>query len=162
MPIGNLVTALEHDADAEIRATAAAARDDAARIEAAAAKQCADRLAEAMRGITERERARGDAVLAEAVRRHRREILEARAAMLERLLAAVHAELPPLVDADLRARFAAAARAFGEGTRRDVPTGIILERADGTVIEASLEAALEGAWPRLAAEALAAIEGGRT
>lgn len=161
MAIGDLLTALERDADAEVRATAVAADADAARIEAEAGRRCAERLAAAMRDITTRERAISDARLAEATRRHRRQILETRAAMLERLRAAVRERLPALVDDALRARFATAAAAFGEGTRRDVPTGVIVERADGTQIEASLEAALAGAWPRLSADVLAAIEGGR-
>jgi vacuolar-type H+-ATPase subunit E/Vma4 len=162
VPLGELLATLERDADVEVRATTAAAKDEAARIEAEAGRQCAERLAQAMREITVRERAKSESRLAEATRHHRREILEARAAMLARLRVTVRAILPSLVDDATRARFAAAATAFGEGMRRDVPTGVIIERADGTSIEASLDAALESAWPRLAAEALAAVEGGRT
>lgn len=159
MALGDLLAALERDADAEVRAITAAASDDAARIEADAARRCAAELADALRDLTERERARHAAQVAEHELAHRRAVLEARAAMLDRVRARMRELLPGLVDDTLRARFAAAASAFGDGARRDVPTGVVVTLADGTLVEASLEAILASVWPRLAGDALALVGG---
>jgi vacuolar-type H+-ATPase subunit E/Vma4 len=161
MALGDLLAAISRDADAEVHRTLAPAEQDAAQIDADTARYCSARLAEAMRDLTARERTKHTVRLVEVEHRHRRAILEARAAMLERLREAVRARLPALVDDALRARFVAAASAYGEGTRRDVPTGVVIELDDGTRIEASLETTLDTAWPRLAGEALALIEGRR-
>lgn len=159
MALSDLLVALQRDADAEVRALATAAAEDAARIDADAARTCAARLAEALRDLSAHEQDKHRAQLADAERRARRVVLEARAAMLTRLHDAVRALLPGLVDPALRARFAAAAAAFGEGARRDLPTGVAIDLPDGgPSIEASLDAALDGAWPRLAGEALGLIE----
>ncbi len=159
MALADLLAALARDADAEVHAAADAAARDAEKIEAEAARQCVVRLEAALREITERERAKHAAHLAETTQRCRRAVLEARAAMLERLRSALRDILPSFVDAELRARFAEAASAFGDGARRDVPTGVVIELDGGTRVEASLEATLAVAWPRLAAEALALVDG---
>lgn len=159
MGLGDLLAALERDADAEVRAVRTSADEDAARIEAEAARQCAASLADALRDITERERATHAAALAEIEQRHRRAVLEARAAVLARVHERLCAVLPSLVDDALRARFASAAAAFGPGTRRDVATGVVIEHPSGTRVEASLEAVLATAWPRLAGDALVLLEG---
>lgn len=159
MALGDLLAALSRDAEAEVRATTSAAEQDAAQIEAEAARHCNARLAAAIAEIREGERAKHAASIVETEHRQRRAVLEARAAMLGRIQNAVRAILPALVDDELRARFAAAAAAFGDGTRRDVPTGVVIELAGGTRVEASLEATLATVWPRLAGEALAALEG---
>lgn len=162
MALGDLLAALSRDADAEVRSTTAAAEQDAAQIEADTARRCNTALSDAMRDITERERAKYAARIAEQEHHHRRAILEARFSMLERLRAAVRERLPALVDHELRERFASAAILFGDGIRHDVPTGVVIELADGTRIEASLEATLEREWPRLAGEALSLIDGARS
>jgi vacuolar-type H+-ATPase subunit E/Vma4 len=156
--LSDLLLALQHDADLEVRALETAATHDATRIEAEAARTCATRLAQALRELAEHERTAHGGQLVEVERRHQRTVLEARSAMLARLHAAVKSQLPGLVDDAVRARLAAAASAFGEGTRRDVPTGVIVELADGTVVEASLAAVFERSWHRLAGEALRLIE----
>ena len=158
MPLGELLQALERDADAEARAVTAAAEADVARIDAESARRCGEELARAVRAATEEQRLAADARLADAERQRRREILEARAAMLGRIRAGVHEELPRVIDDGLRAKLAAAAGEFGEGTSRDTPTGVVVELADGTRVDATLDAMLERAWPRLAAEALALVD----
>lgn len=158
MPLADLLASLERDAADEIRAVTALADADVARIDAECARACGDQLAAAVRTATEEQRAAADTQLAEAERRWRKSVLEARAAMLARLRDAVRAELPALVDEALRARLAAAAAVHGEGTVRQVPTGVIVELPDGTRIDATLDALLDRLWPRLAGEALAAID----
>jgi hypothetical protein len=71
---------------------------------------------------------------------------------------AVREALPSLVDDALRARLAAAAVAYGDGTRRDTPTGVVIDLADGTRIDATLDAALDRSWSRLASEAVALVD----
>lgn len=158
MPLADLLGALERYATDEARAIAAAAEAEVARIDAASVHACGDCLAEAVRIATDEQRALAGTVLADVDRRRRRAVLEARAAMLERIRAAVRDELPALVDAALRAKLTAAASAYGDGTLREVPTGVIIERADGTRIDATLEAMLDRNWPRLAGEALALVD----
>jgi len=158
MPLGELLQALERDADTEARAVMAAAEADVARIDAESARRCGEELARAVRAATEEQRLAADARLADAEHHRRREILEARATMLARIRTAVHEELPRLVDDVLRAKLAAAAGEFGEGTLRQTPTGVVVELADGTRIDATLDAVLERAWPRLATEAVALVD----
>lgn len=158
MPLGDLLEALKRDADAEVRAVTAAADADVARIDAESVRACSDCLAQAVRAATEEERVVAEARLAEADRRHRREVLEARAAMLERIRAAVKDELPRLLDDALRAKLRAAVDAYGEGTPRETPTGYVIELADGTRIDATLDAVLDRVWPRLAAEAVVLVD----
>jgi vacuolar-type H+-ATPase subunit E/Vma4 len=158
MPLADLLGALERDATDEAGAIAAVAAVEVARIDAASARACSDCLGNAVKIATDEQRALAGAVLADADRRQRRAVLEARAAMLERIGAAVRDELPALVDAALRAKLAAAAARYGEGTLREVPTGVIVECADGTRIDATLDAMLDRSWPRLAAEALALVD----
>jgi vacuolar-type H+-ATPase subunit E/Vma4 len=158
MPLADLLGALERHAADEASAIAAAADADVARIDAASARACSDCLADAIRIATDEARALAGAQLAEAEQRRRRSVLEARAAMLDRIRAALAGELPSLVDPALRERLAAAALTYGEGTVRQVPSGVVIERADGMRIDATLEALLDQQWPRLAAEALALVE----
>lgn len=154
MPLGDLLAALERDANAEMRATTAATDTEIARITVEAARERADRLALAVHEITAREEAAAQLRLAAAARDHRRATLVARAAMLARVQTSVRAALPALVDAALRARFVRAAAAYGDGACRDTPTGVVIDLADGTRIDATLDAALDRAWPRLASEAV--------
>jgi len=158
MALADLLRALERDAEAEVRTVTEAAAADVARLEAEAARQGAARLAAALQELADREHLASSGRLADVERRHRRAVLEARREMLARVRAAACAKLPALVDDALRARLAAAAAAFGEGTRRDTATGVIVELADGTLVEASLETVLDGAWPSLAGEVLREVE----
>jgi vacuolar-type H+-ATPase subunit E/Vma4 len=158
MALADLLLALQRDADAEVHAIETAASEEAARIDADAAQVCAARLAAAVRELAVHEQDKGSAHLADVERRHRRVVLEARAAMLARLNEAIRACLPGLVDPPLRERFAAAAATYGEGTRRDLPTGVVVDLPDGPTVEVSLDSVLDGAWPRLAGEALRLIE----
>jgi vacuolar-type H+-ATPase subunit E/Vma4 len=156
--IGDLLATLERDADAEVRATAVAAAAEIARIAEQSVRARDDALAIAVREATEREQALARVQLADVARRRRRTVLVARAAMLARVHAAVRAVLPTLVDGALRARLAAAAAAYGDGVRRDTPTGVVIELPDGTRIDATLDAALDRSWNRLASEAVALVE----
>ena len=158
MPLADLLATLEHDAAAEARAIAGAAAADVARIDEESARVTREALARALRSVADAHQSTADAQLAAARQANRRAVLGARAAMLERLREAVRAELPGLVDAALRARLLAAAQAYGDGTVHEVPTGIVVELAGGTRIDATLEAALERRWPRLAAEALTILD----
>lgn len=158
MPLADLLGAIERDASDEVRAIAVAADAEVARIDAASDHACSDCLANAIRVATEEQRALAATRLADAERRQRRAVLEARAAMLERIRVAIGDELPGLVDAPLRAKLVAAAATYGDGTLRETPTGVIVERADGTRIEATLAAMLEVGWPRLASEALVLVD----
>lgn len=154
MPLADLLATLERDASAEASAITGAAATDVARIDEESARATREALARAVRTAAEAQQLTADARLAAARQTHRRAVLGARAAMLERLREAVRAELPGIVDAALRARLLAAAQTYGDGTVHEVPTGVVVELADGTRIDATLEAALERRWPRLAAEAL--------
>ena len=181
MALAELLTALERDTEAEIRAILVAGTADAARIDEDSARTRAARIAsDAAPAIADR-RAADEARVAEAGHETRAVVLAARAAMLARIRAAVQAELPALVDARLGAALIAAAIACagGEaGVLRCVPalaevaravapatlrievdaavaTGAIIELASGTQIAATLEAFLDREWPRLACEALA-------
>ncbi len=179
MPLGELLHALKRDADAEVRAITAAGAAEVARIDAASTCACTDRLAIATRAFTDELQAAADADLATVERRTKRDVLVARAAMLERIRDAIRAELPPALDRALATRLLDAALAYaGPGTVRCAPdvvvppradltvvvdpsvTGVVLELANGTRIDATLDALLERAWPRLAAEALVLVEEG--
>jgi vacuolar-type H+-ATPase subunit E/Vma4 len=184
MALADLLTALDRDAGAEIRAIHAEAAAEVARIDAGAGRARADRLAAAVAAIRAERGAEAGERLAAASHRARAEVLAARAAMLDRLRAAVAGRLPAVVAGDpaLGARLIAAALACtGDepGTLRcgpalvpaarsvappairvepdpEVTTGAVIELATGTRIEATLAALLERAWPGLACEALAA------
>lgn len=183
MALADLLTALDRDADAEIRAIRAAGGAEAARIEADAGRARDERLAAAIAAIRAERSAEAGERLAAASQRARAEVLAARAAMLDRLRAAIAGRLPAVVAGDpvLGARLITAALACtgGEpGTLRcapaladaaraaappairvepdpDVATGAVIELATGTRIEATLAALLDRAWPGLACEALA-------
>jgi vacuolar-type H+-ATPase subunit E/Vma4 len=183
MALDDLLHAIERDAETEIRAIRAAGEAEAARIEADAAQARAQRIAAAIAAFAGDRRAAADLELATAARCAQADLLAARSAMLDRIRAAICAELPALV-ADqprLGARLLAAVLAYAgdaAGTLRCAPslvdaaraaappslrvegdpavsTGAIVELAAGTRIDATLAALLEREWPGLACEALA-------
>lgn len=181
MPIAELVTALERDADAEIQALLEAATADAARLDAEAERARQARLAGAGARTAAECQAAADAALAAATRRARGEVLAAQAALLERVRAALAAALPSLLEGDVGARLvadavacagdvpgvvrcapclAAVARASVPATLRveadaAVATGVVVELATGARIEATLARLADREWPRLAIVALA-------
>jgi len=181
--LAELVRAIELDAAAQIRALRAAAEADAARIDADAARARDDRTATATQAFAGERQALADAAIAAAERDARARALATRAAMLERVHAAVHARLPELLDDTVgRAllagalacagtspgvvrcapRLVAHARAIAPPSLRvegdaQVATGVVIELATGTQIVATLEALCEREWPRLAAAALAEV-----
>ena len=181
MPLAELVTAFERDTETEVLAILAAGIAEAARIDAAATRARSERIAGASGTFAAGRRIDADARIAEASRRARIAVLATRAAMLDRVRAAVRAQLPALVDTRLGTNLIAAAVAcVGDepGTLRcrpglvevarrlapasvqveadaEVATGAIIDVATGTRIEATLDAFLDREWPRLACEVLA-------
>jgi vacuolar-type H+-ATPase subunit E/Vma4 len=160
VPLAELIQALERDASAEVSTELAAAAADAARTEATAQREHADRIASTLASTRSEQRALHDARLADATLHARTDVLRARASMLERLLPEVRNVLPelardPRVASTLRA--AAQACSGGSGRVEELPTGVVVELADGTRIDATLEAFLEREWPRLAPVALAFV-----
>jgi vacuolar-type H+-ATPase subunit E/Vma4 len=154
MPLAALIATLEGDVDGEVGAMLEAARAEAATIAAASARACDDHLAAATRAFTAEQQAAADARIAVVERRARRDVLAARDDMLARIRETVRAMLPTILDDVLRTKLRAAA---GDGAR-GVPTGYVAELAGGTLVEATLEAVLDRAWPHLAPEALALVE----
>jgi hypothetical protein len=183
--LSDLLDAVAREAELEIAAELAAAEADATVIRDAAARARAARLATHRRASETARRESLEARVAEARRRTRAHVLAARLAMLERLREAVLAELPgalvraaaPVATALADAACTAAAGGAGaarchpmllERVRTRAPqlevaadesiTGIVIELASGTRIEATLTALLEREWSRLAPEALALVE----
>lgn len=183
MPLPDLVRALERDTEAEVRAILAAGEAQAAQLEADGARARADLLARDAAEAATQHQARAATQLADVARASRHEVLAARAAMLARLREAVDAALPHLLAADprlgassLTAALAcadagpatlrcaptllAAARAAAPPTITvvadpEVATGVVLELASGTRVDATLATLLAREWPRLACEAIA-------
>jgi vacuolar-type H+-ATPase subunit E/Vma4 len=182
MALAELLRVLEDDTAAEVRAIAAAAAGEVARIEAESSVRRSERVASAMTACAAKHRAAGDAEIAAANHAARADILAARAAMLERIRAGVREQLPGVLagDPDLRRALVAAALAcVGDesGTLRCSPvlvdiareaspaairvevepgltTGVVIELATGTRIDATLNTLLDRVWPTLACEAL--------
>jgi vacuolar-type H+-ATPase subunit E/Vma4 len=182
MALAELLRVLEDGTAAEVRAIAEAAAGEAARIEAEASARRSERVASATTACAAKCRAAGDAEIAAANRAARADILAARAAMLERIRAGVCEQLPGVLadDRELgRALVAAALACVGDesGTLRCSPvlvdiareaspaairveaepgvaTGVVIELATGTRIDATLTTLLDRLWPTLACEAL--------
>ena len=182
MALAELLRVLEDETAAEVRAIAEAAADEAARIETEAFASRSERIASATAAFGAKRRAAGDGELAAANRAARGDVLAARAAMLERIRAGVREQLPAVLAGDPelgRALVAAALACIGDepGTLRCAPvladiareaapaairvaaepgvaTGVIVELATGTRIDATLTALLDRVWPTLACEAL--------
>lgn len=182
MALPELLRALQDDTAAEVRAIAAGGAAEAARIESETARARSERVATAIAKFAAERRAADDADLAAVIRGARADVLVARAAMLERVRGAVLGELPGLLAGDPelgRALVSAALACVGDqaGTLRCAPslgdaaratappairvevessiaTGVVIELATGTRIDATLTTLLERAWPALACEAL--------
>src|SRR3569623_1921324 len=84
MALADRLRACERDADVEVRAIAERAAAEASRVTAAAARERGDQIATATRAFADERRAVGDAEVAAAARAARTEVLEARAALLDR------------------------------------------------------------------------------
>ena len=160
MAIVDLLATLERVAGDETHALRAVADADAAGIDAESARVREQRLAAAIRETTDGQRAIAEGRCADAQRAHRRATLDARAAMLARIREAVRAELPALVDEAVRARLRAALSRHVDDTAvvHETPTGFVAELAGGTRVDATLDAILEHAWPRLATHAIALVD----
>ena len=182
MALAELLRVLEDGTAAEVRAITDAAASEAAHIDADASARQSERVASAMAAFAAECRAAGDAEIAAANRAARADVLAARVAMLERLRAAVCEQLSGVVAGDLelgRALVMAALACVGDepGTLRCAPviadiareaapaairvevepriaTGVVIELATGTRIEATLTTLLDRMWPTLACEAL--------
>jgi hypothetical protein len=97
MALDDLLHAIERAAETEIRAIRAAGEAEAAHIESDAAQARAQRIAAAIAAFDGDRRAAADLELATAARCAQADVLAARTAMLDRIRAAICAELPALV-----------------------------------------------------------------
>lgn len=180
MALADLLSTLERDAGAEVRAVRDAGVAAAAQIVEAATRVCAERRARARDEIDAVAHGAAERELAVAATRARSTVLAARAAMLDRARESVRARMPQALAknaAMLGPRFLAAAVACAgdaRGTLRCAPileaamrrapatlsvvsdpaiaTGIRVELEGGTTIEVTLDALLSRDWPRLATE----------
>lgn len=187
MALPELMARLERDADERVAAIQAKARAEAAAIAEAAREQVAARRAQALAERRRSRRAALELELAGARQASRAEVLEARRALLarlrERTVAALLAAPQPaalevlargalrhLEGVPARVRCSeAAVQAIAVVTRAAAdlevvidaatPPGLIFEARDGSVrVDATLEALLDRAWPRLSVELLAEVE----
>jgi vacuolar-type H+-ATPase subunit E/Vma4 len=179
MALTELVQAIEREATEQVRALLATASAQAERVEADAARRHSDESAHAVHAWEEECRSRSDERRATAQRSARATMLTARAAMLDRVRAALQAELPAHAErvAAALARAAIDCAGMRAGVLRcppglvtvasklvpaslhvlaaDIGSGVIIELADGTQIVATLEALADREWPQLAAAIVA-------
>ena len=182
MALAELLRVLEDGTAIEVRAVADVAAGEAARIETEAFAQRSKCLASATAAFAAECRATGDAEIAAANRAARADVLAARAAMVERVRVAVREQLPGVLAGDPglgRTLVLAALACVGDesGTLRCAPalaaiardaapaairveaepgvaTGVVIELAAGTRVDATLTTLLDRVWPTLACEAL--------
>jgi vacuolar-type H+-ATPase subunit E/Vma4 len=179
--IGDLLAALERDADAEVQKIWADAEARAGEILAAATRARAARLDQETAAYRQERELASANQIADAGARARRELLTIRAEMLDRLRAAVRARLPELldrgdlVDALTTSALATAGDAVDAIHCSPALTGAIAARVgelpvepldDGSSglrvilagdrghVDATLEALLDRAWPGLQIAAL--------
>lgn len=157
MALHELLRAIERDAASEASAVLDAARAAAAALEAEAARERTELVARTSRQHADVAQRAADARIAAAERAARTRVLAARAEMLERVRGAIAAQLPARADA-MRDTLARAAVRFGEGTRRDEPTGVTIELPSGTRVVATLAALVDRDWPQLAAAIVAEVQ----
>jgi vacuolar-type H+-ATPase subunit E/Vma4 len=157
MPLADLVRALEQDAVAQARALLDAATARAGEIEAAAAHDRDDKITHDANACRAQCHAAADERIADAQQRVRATLLAARAEMLDRVRAALLAQLPAHTArvADNLARAARGCAGTAKYVERSVPTGVVIELESGTQLVATLEALVEREWPRLAAAIVA-------
>jgi len=183
MALEDLVRAFEREAAAEAAVIRARGTAEAAQLAAAATQERDGQIAAASTAFAAERRAAADRELAEGARALRAEVLAARTAMLDRLRAAVAARLPARVAEVGEALLASALTCVGDGdgVLRCAPalaevarrasrlrvepdprvTGVVIELASQTTIDATLDALLARTWPALACEALALARGSR-
>ena len=182
MALPELLDVFERDTADEVLAILAAGEADARTIDAEAARERREKITSAAAATALLHRKHADAVIAEALHRSRAAVLTARAAMLARLRAAVEIELGRCITDDRRlhtALLAAALDCTGDdpGTLRCTPalepagraaappslrvvadpavtTGVVVELAAGTRVDATLLVLLDREWARLATEAV--------
>ncbi|HEY5948557.1 MAG TPA: hypothetical protein VIV40_23860 [Kofleriaceae bacterium] len=181
MALADLVQALERDATEQVRALLEAASAQATQLEAEASRRRAEESAHALQAWTDECRARSEERRATAQQAARANVLTARAAMIDRVRAALASQLPEYVTvvgaALARAAIACAAarpgvlscppalldvvRPLAPASLRveaaDVGCGVVIELASGTQIIATLEALATREWPRLAAAIVALV-----
>lgn len=97
MPLEQLVAALERDAEAQAQALVAKARTEAAAISAQAEERLSRRRREVLGAREVERRAAAELALADARRLARREVLDARHRLLDRVFAAARAAIPAAV-----------------------------------------------------------------
>lgn len=182
MALPELLRVFEHDTADEVLAILGAGEADSRTIDAEAARERREKITSAAAATALEHRKHADALIAAALHRARAVVLDARAAMLARLRASVEAELAERIagDARLHAALLAAALACATtepGTLRCTPalepearaaappnlrveadpavaTGVVVELATGTRIDATLLVLLDREWARLATEAV--------
>ncbi len=159
MALTDLVQALERDAAEQVRALLEAAASAAAHLEAQAARRRDEASTHALDAWRDECRAGADERAAKARRAARARVLTARAAMLDRVRAALLVQLPAVADRVRPAlqRAALACAGARPGVSREVPTGIVIELPNGTEIVATLEALVERDWPQLATRTVAFV-----
>ena len=180
MGLPELIGAFERDTETQLAAIRHAAEADVHAIEAEAARLRAERIASAAAEAATERRAQGDAEIANALHRARADVYARRAAMLQRLRIEIERQLGALVDAALadalvrvavscagdepgtlhcNSSIALRARTMAPASLRiavdeSIATGVIVELAGGTRIDATLARLLDREWPRLSGEAV--------
>lgn len=177
MSLPELLAALERQAAAEVAAIDAAARAELVAARAEAARRRDDRARAELASRRAAAEVAAAAAIAEAERAARRLVLDARAAMLERLRAAVLARLPAAAPVVVDRLIDRAMTGAGAGrvvlrcppslaraveSRGAAPVVADPETRSGVradvdggrlVVDATLEALFERVWPRLRIEA---------
>ena len=180
MALADLLRSLEHDAASQIAGVLAAARAEADALEAEASRSRAQRRHEVSELHAHACQGAADARVAAAQREARKQVLVARAAMLDRIRAALRDKLRALaqscelIDALARAALGTAGERAGVlygppallvHLRTLAPpnlrveakagiTGVAIVLATGTEIVATLDSLADREWPALAATAL--------
>jgi phosphoribosylaminoimidazole carboxylase (NCAIR synthetase) len=160
MPLADLVQALERDAAAQIRVLLDGAASRVAQLEAEAARHRDDMSAQTAQAWRDECRAGADDQEATTRQAARAAVLTARAAMLERVRAALLAQLPAYASRVLPALERAALACAGDRRfeRHDRACGFVLELDTGTHVVATLDALAEREWPSLAAAVVARVD----
>jgi vacuolar-type H+-ATPase subunit E/Vma4 len=182
MALPELLRVFEREAADEVVAILAAGEADARAIDAEAARVRREKITGAAAATALEHRRLAEGAVAQALHRSRAVVLTARAAMLGRLREATETELARRIGGDPRLAdtlVAAAIACAGDeaGTLRCTPelekaaraaappglrvepdpavtTGVVVELATGTIIDASLLVLLDREWARLATEAV--------
>ncbi len=183
MALPELIEAFERDTEAELAAIRAAVEAEIRAIDAEAARARGERIASAAAATAVEHRAQADADVAAALHRARADIYTHRTAMLGRLRAEVERHLPALLESavgEALLRVAIACAGDEPGTLHctpilsvrarvlappslqitgddEVATGVIVELASGTRIDATLVRLLDREWPQLSGEAVRII-----